>query len=217
MYKIILQLPYNGFHVKATLSLPVQARSLVIFAHGLNNAAISPHEIFLSKELQQAGFGTLNFDFLDEQDGLPEEYRKIELMSHGLLSSTQWLHNHFEYRDFELAYLGSGTGAAIALKAASENGTAIKTVACLGGRLDLVKEDLKQVAMPILLVVGELDFRISEINRQALEVLKASKQLAVIPGASHLFDEPGKASEVARILISWFKKQLAWNRQKTFT
>lgn len=208
MYEIIMQLPFNGFHVTGTLALPVKAQSIIIFSHGFGSAANSPHEQEIAREFHKEGFGTLIFDLLDQHEELPDSYKDIELMSRGVLTSTNWLHGHSQYRSFDLAILGSGTGGAIALKAATQLGPYIKTVVSLSGRLDLIKEDLSRVPCPTLLISGELDFQTTNINRKALEKLKTKKQLAVIPGASHLFEEPGKTKEAARIAISWFKKYL---------
>ena len=167
-----------------------------------------PHEQRLAVSFQQEGFGTLVFDTLDSQEELPDNGRDVELYSKGLIASTNWLHSHSEYRSHKLAYFGSGSGAATALKAAVEMGPAIKSVVCLSGKFEQVKSCLPRVESPTLLIAGELDFNLIADNRHALDRLKVPKQLAVIPGASHLFEEPDKLNEAARIAVSWFKKHL---------
>lgn len=209
MYEIIMQLPFNGFYVKGTLALPVKAKSIIIFSHGFGSTFKSPHEQKIAKKLQQEGFGTLVFDLLDQHEELPDEYKDLGLLSRGLITSTEWLHGHSEYKSMDLAFLGSGRGGATALKAATKlGGSVVKAVVSLSGRLDLVRKELSKVPCPTLLIVGELDFQGVNINRDGLKHLKSQKQLAVIPGASHLFEEPDKTNEAAHIAISWFKKYL---------
>jgi pimeloyl-ACP methyl ester carboxylesterase len=209
MYEIITQLPYNGFHVKGTLTLPVKAKSLIIFSHGFSNNKLNPLMSKMARSFQQEGFGTLIFNLLDEQNQLPIEHKEIIHLSRGLLTSTNWLRSHSQYRSLDLAYFGSGSGAATAIKTTSHSNSIVKTVVSLSGRLDLIKEDLKNVSCATLLIVGELDFRVVKINKQALKHLDVQKQLAVVPGASHLFEEPGKIKKAAQIATSWFRKQLS--------
>lgn len=209
MYEIIMDLPFNGFHVKGVLSLPVRAKSIVIFSHGFGSAFLAPHEQTIAHLLQKEGIGTLVFDLLDEKDDLPNRYKDIDLLSRGLITATNWLHGHSDYRSLDLAFLGSGTGAAIAVKAADKLGFAIKAAILLSGRLDLVREELSQSPTPLLMITGEYDFQCVKLNKEALNKIKAPKQLAIIPGASHLFEEPGKTNEAARIAISWLAKYLA--------
>jgi len=209
MYEIAMQLPFNGYHVEGKLVLPVKAESLIIFSHGYGRSSLMPHEHRLALKFQQEGFATLVFDTLDAHEDIPDDTKDLELLSKGLVASTNWLHSHSEYKGLDLAYFGSATGAATALKTASElPGSTIKTVVAMGGRLDLVKSRLAKVPCPTLLIVGELDFHTVHINRQALDRLKTPKQLAVVPGASHLFEEPDKLNEAAHIAVSWLKKYL---------
>jgi len=214
MYEIVIELPFNGFKVKGILSLPVQARDLIIFSHGFGRFQTTPHEHHLALKFQQEGYGTLEFDLLDEYDEFPSDYKNIELLSRGLLTSTNWLHNHSEYRSLNLAYFGSGTGAATAIKAAAKLGNTIKTIVSLSGRLDLASKELSKVKCPALLIVGDLDFQIVNINQHALQRLKTKNQLAVVPGASHLFEEPDKINEAAKIAISWYRKHVAIEPQQ---
>lgn len=208
MYELKLQLPFNGFQIKGSLVLPVKAKDLVIFAHGWGYASASSHENIIAEKLQTQGFGTLLFDLLDEHEQLPEGYRNIELLSKGLGTSTQWLKGHSQYKNLRLAYIGSGTGAAVAFRVAGILQPLIDAVVSLSGRLDISPQDLSRVTCPSLLLVGELDFKTIDLNREALKHIRGKHQLAVIPGASHLFEEPGKTEDVAQIIASWLRKHL---------
>lgn len=217
MYEISMQLPFDGYHVQGKLTLPVKAQNLIIFSHGHGRSILMPHEHRLALAFQQEGFGTLIFDTLDNHEDIPEESIDIAFLSRGLLTSTQWLHNHSDYHSFNLGYFGSGTGAAAALKAASELGDTIKAVVSMSGRLDLVKAELAEVRCPTLLIAGELDFNIVKKNQKALSKLNVKKQLAVVSGASHLFEEPDKLNKAAHIAGLWFKKYLAPEKLKSDT
>ena len=212
MYEIKMTLPFNGYYVEGKLTLPVKAKSLIIFSHGYGRSVTMPNEHRLAVGFQQEGFGTLVFDTLDAQEELPDNSRGFELFGKGLIASTNWLHSHSEYRSLNLAYFGSGSGAATALKAAAEMGTAIKSVVCLSGKFERIQSYLPKVKSPTLLIAGELDFNLIADNRLALGRLKVPKRLAVIPGASHLFEEPDKLNEASRIAVSWFNKHLRQSR-----
>ncbi len=217
MYETFMQLPFDDYHVKGKFTLPIKAQSLIIFSHGHGRSMLMPHEDRLATAFQQQGFGTLVFDTLDNHENIPEESIGIDLLSRGLLTSTNWLHNHSEYQSLKLAYFGFGTGAAAALKATSELGEKIKAVVSMSGRLDLVKSELPGVQCPTLLISGELDFKIGRINKEALQILNGEKQLAVIPGASHLFEESDKLNKAAHIATSWYKKHLMTGEAKSDT
>jgi len=210
MYEIKLQLPFNGFHITGTMVLPVKAHSLVIFAHGWGNTSESPHEQIIAKDLQSEGIGTLMFDLLDVHDKQPDHLKDMSILTEGLLNATQWINGHSQYQKLHIAYLGSGTGAAVAIQAANKLPShLVKAIISVSGRLDLVRKELARVSCPTLLIVGELDFQIVNINRHAIRFLKRQTQLAIIPGASHLFEEARKQKEVALIISSWLKKYLS--------
>lgn len=214
MYEIQLQLPFNGFHVKGTMSLPVHTENLIIFSHGYGHSHLISHEHRLALKMQQEGFGTLVFDLLDEHNELPDSFSDPAIASKGLITSTNWLHNHSEYHSLKLGLLGSGTGAAAAVTAAAELGTNIKAMVLLSGRLDLAKTALAKIKSPTLLITGELDFQTVNINKHAQKLLKAPNQLAIVPGASHLFEEPDKLNEAAHIAVPWFKKYMLPKTEK---
>jgi dienelactone hydrolase len=217
MYEITMQLPFDGHHVDGKLTLPVKAKSMIIFSHGFGRSSLMPHEHRMALAFQQAGYGTLVFDTLGDYKDLSDSPRELEYLSKGLLAATNWLHSHSEYNLLDIAYCGNGTGAGPALRAASELGEAIKAVICLGGRIDLEKTQLSEVSVPTLLIVGELDFETVGKNKKALSKLNSPKQLAVIPGASHLFEEPDKLNETAHIAVSWYRKYLASGKEKSET
>lgn len=214
MYEIKMQLPFNNYHVDGTLTLPISAQSLIIFSHGYGKSSLMNHEHKLAKRFQKEGFATLVFDMLDNHNEIPDNSRDLKIYSNGLLASTNWLHSHSEYSKMDLAYFGSGTGAAVALKTASMLNKSVKAMVSLSGRLDLAKPYLPKVKIPTLLIAGELDFQIVNINKYAIQHLNYPKQLAVIPGASRLFEESDKLNEAARISTSWYKKYIA-SQEKT--
>lgn len=205
MYEQIIKFPVDGIYMEGNLTLPVKVRSLVIFAQGTGK--FSDEYKTLAKYLQQDGYGTLLFNLSDEKE---ETHHRLDtdLIAQRLVAVTLWITSNSEYRSLDLAYLGSGSGAAIALKAAAELNSKIRAVISCGGRTDLAEDDLEKVISPTLLIVGELDFHTLAVNRHALKLLSGSKELAVIAGASHLFEEPGKLDLVARDIVAWLHKYL---------
>ncbi|RJP14323.1 MAG: alpha/beta hydrolase [Candidatus Abyssobacteria bacterium SURF_5] len=192
------------------LDLPKETESLVIFAHGSGSSRFSPRNSFVAHELQESGIGTLLFDLLTEEEDLVYENRfNIDLIADRLIKTTQWLNEQGELRDLVKGYFGASTGAAAALQAAAALRSEIMAVVSRGGRPDLAMEYLPRVEAPTLLIVGERDRTVIELNMQALARLKCTKELAVITGASHLFEEAGTLEEVSRAAAGWFKRYLA--------
>lgn len=209
MYKTILKLPVENFYLEGEICLPVKAKSLIIFSHGSGSSRFSPRNRRVAKFLHKAGFGTLMFDLMGKNE--EDHYEKrfdIDLLTRRLVAITLWVYNHSEYKNFDLGYFGSSTGAATALNAATRLDSIIKAVVCRGGRPELVSEHLSEVKCPVLQIVGELDFHTIKMNRDAEKKLRCTNQVAVVPGASHLFEEPGKMDLVARDAVTWFKKYL---------
>ncbi|NGP76584.1 alpha/beta hydrolase [Balneolaceae bacterium YR4-1] len=210
MYTSILKLPVENFYLEGEISLPVKAESLIIFSHGSGSSRFSARNNMVARELHKAGFGTLLFDLMSNHE--KEDYEKrfnMDLLTRRLVSITLWIYQHSEYTDLDLGYFGSGTGAATALRAAAKLDSMIKAVISRGGRLDLVKdEELKEVKCPTLLIVGELDFHTLKVNRKAFKNMHCTKQLMVVPGASHLIEEPGKMKQVAKGAVTWYSKFL---------
>ena len=194
------------------LGMPEQAKGVVIFAHGSGSSRLSPRNTFVSRILQQAGIGTLLFDLLTlEEDHVSERRFDIDLLARRLVGATRWLMARPEMKGVSYAYFGASTGAAAALQAAALEGAAIKAVVSRGGRPDLAMRYLELVRAPTLLIVGERDRQVLHLNRLALIRLAGEKELSVIPGATHLFEEPGTLEEAALRAREWFVHHLEPN------
>jgi pimeloyl-ACP methyl ester carboxylesterase len=195
------------------LDLPKDAESLVIFAHGSGSGRFSPRNSFVARTLQEAGIGTLLLDLLTEEEDLVYENRfNIDLIAERLMKTTAAVGERADTRDLFKGYFGASTGAAAALQAAAGMKSEITAVVSRGGRPDLAMDYLPRVEAPTLLIVGERDRTVLELNQQALARLRSIKDLSVIPGASHLFEEPGALEEVSRLAADWFKRYLAGKR-----
>lgn len=200
----------DSISLPGTLALPEKAGSLVLFAHGSGSSRFSSRNRFVARVLQEAQIGTLLFDLLTaEEDQIYENRFNIELITERLVKATEWLARQDETRGLAFGYFGASTGAAAALKAAAGLGSGIKAVVSRGGRPDLAMEFLARVEAPTLLIVGANDEVVLGFNRKAYEKLKTTKNLEIIPGATHLFEEPRTLEQVARAAASWFKKHLS--------
>ena len=195
--------------LEGVLVLPEQAKGMVIFAHGSGSSRFSPRNTYVAGVLQQAGVGTLLFDLLtSEEDRIYEHRFDIDLLARRLVEATLWLRALPELKGAALGYFGSSTGAAAALQGASVLGASIKAVVSRGGRPDLVMQCLEKVLAPTLLIVGQFDRQVLQLNRQAFNRLVAEKELSVVPGATHLFEEPGALELVANLAKDWFVRYL---------
>jgi len=204
-----VKIPAGGVTLEGTLVLPPEARTAVIFAHGSGSSRHSPRNRFVAGVLQEAGIGTLLFDLLTrDEDTVYENRFNIELLTERLSSATLWLREQPQTAGFSLGYFGASTGTASALRAAADLGQAISAVVSRGGRPDMAGEALPKVKAPVLLIVGGSDYQVLELNRRAYDMIKAEKHLAIIPGATHLFEEPGALEEAARLAADWFKRHL---------
>ena len=203
MYEQMLKFPVDETYIEGRLTLPVRASSLVIFAQG--SGPFSEEYLTLAEFLQREGVGTLLFNPAYERE---ERGRRldIEAKARRLVAVTLWISSNADYRALDLAYLGGGSGAAVAFKAASRLKSIIRAVISCGGKIELATDEIKGVICPTLLVVGELDFHIRALNTRAMKLLCGRHEMAVIPGASHLFEEPGKLDMVANDVISWLHK-----------
>jgi pimeloyl-ACP methyl ester carboxylesterase len=200
--------------LEGTLSLPENTGAVVIFAHGSGSSRHSKRNQFVAKVLHAAGIGTLLFDLLTEMEDTVYENRfNIPMITKRLIASTQWLEEKPQAERFRTdklmtGYFGASTGAAAALVAAAELGPQIRAVVSRGGRPDLAMEALDKVHSPTLLIVGGRDESVLELNQQAYELINTEKELKVVPGATHLFEEPGALEEVARLAAEWFGRHL---------
>jgi len=196
--------------LEGTLGLPAAAESVVIFAHGSGSSRLSPRNTFVAGVLQRAGIGTLLFDLLTKEEDRNYERRfDIDLLARRLAGATRWLRERPEAKGMAVGYFGASTGAAAALQGASLVGEEIKAVVSRGGRPDLAMPYLDKVAAPTLLIVGERDLEVLQLNRQALARLAAEKELAIVAGATHLFEEPGALEQAADLAKNWFVRYLS--------
>jgi dienelactone hydrolase len=187
------------------LCVPADARGVVVFAHGSGSSRHSPRNLQVAEALHQAGFGTLLFDLLTRDEDRTYATRfDIALLTERLLAATVFLRMRAELGDRPIGYFGASTGAAAALAAAALDGH-VAAVVSRGGRPDLTPGDLlPKVRAPSLLIVGGADLEVLMLNRQAYAALRAEKTLQIVPGATHLFEEPGALDEVIALAIAWF-------------
>ena len=208
-YRELAKIPADGVTLEGMLVLPEHARGVVLFAHGSGSSRLSPRNNFVAQNLQDAGFGTLLTDLLTkEEDATYENRFNMDLLTWRLERATQWVTEQPRCASLAVGYFGASTGAAAALNAAATLGSSIGAVVSRGGRPDLAMEALPSVQSPTLLIVGSLDDVVIELNRQAYAKLKIEKHLAIVKGATHLFEEPGTLQEVARLAAAWFKRHL---------
>jgi pimeloyl-ACP methyl ester carboxylesterase len=205
----VVQIPLDGLTLEGALGLPVEAGGLIVFVHGSGSNRHSPRNNFVARSLREKGLGTLLFDLLTEWED--RDYRArfdIPLLNERLVAVTRWLREEPDTGALRLGYFGASTGAAAALKAAAELGSEIGAVVSRGGRPDLAESALGRVRSPTLLIVGERDEVVLELNRRAYEELPGEKELAIVAGAGHLFEEPGALDQVARLASRWFCRHL---------
>ncbi len=202
-------IPAGPVHLEGELTIPEDAEALVIFSHGSGSSRFSPRNRMVAKALQKKGIGTLLFDLLTaEEDSIHASRFDIDLLTKRLTAATGWLMEHEISDDLNIGYFGASTGAASALNAAADLPFIIKAVVCRGGRPDLSLPVLEMVKAPVLLIVGGLDSQVVEFNKLAYEKINCEKELKIVSGATHLFEESGKLDEVCILAAKWFKKYL---------
>jgi putative phosphoribosyl transferase len=200
-------IPAAKVNLQAILALPPDASGVVVFAHGSGSGRLSPRNNFAARVLQHAGIATLLVDLLEEQESM--DRRKvfdIDLLAERLLINASWVRQSPDTRGMGVGYLGSSTGAAAALHAAAKEPQGIAAVVSRGGRPDLAMRHLALVEAPTLLIVGGDDTPVVPLNEAALAKLKCPKELVIVPGASHLFEEPGTLEKAAQYARDWFIK-----------
>ncbi len=194
--------------VGGNLTVPRQAQGIVLFAHGSGSSRLSPRNRAVAQALAEAGFATLLFDLLSPaEEGDRAKVFDIELLASRLIAASDWVAQRPELRDLPLAFFGASTGAAAALTAAAAMGDRVAAVVSRGGRPDLA-HNLDVVRCPTLLIVGGADEQVLALNRAARRQLGGPSELAVVPGATHLFEEPGALEQVARLAIDWLARHL---------
>ncbi|MFP5205195.1 MAG: dienelactone hydrolase family protein [Acidobacteriota bacterium] len=208
-----IEIPAEQAILNGELEIPRKARGLVLFAHGSGSSRLSPRNQLVARELRKGGVATLLFDLLTEQEEAIDRNTAhlrfdVELLAGRLLSAVEWVSEAREVRNLPIGCFGASTGAAAALVAAARS-RQIVTVVSRGGRPDLAGEALEEVHVPVLLIVGSNDCTVLNWNRQALGRLQGEKKLEIVPGATHLFEEPGTLEQVAQLARAWFEQRLA--------
>ena len=206
----LVHIPAGNATIEGMLEIPERAVGLVLFAHGSGSSRHSPRNNYVAGELRQAGVGTLLMDLLTPEEDSDYELRfDIGLLTQRLLVAAHWVGTQASTRHLPLGFFGASTGAAAALEAAARLGADAKAVVSRGGRPDLASaKALISVTAPTLLLVGGFDGVVIDLNRLAYDQLQGEKELVIVPGATHLFEEPGTLEEVARLAAAWFARHL---------
>ncbi|MDD5374272.1 MAG: dienelactone hydrolase family protein [Acidithiobacillus sp.] len=197
----------EGTRLEGNWVIPENALGLVLFAHGSGSSRLSPRNNYVAQVLRDGGIATLLFDLLtEEEDRVYATRFDIGLLSERLALATRWTQRQPEAAGLPLGYFGASTGAAAALRAAARFGDAIAAVVSRGGRPDLTGPAISRVTAPTLLIVGGLDDVVIGMNETAYAELRAEKQMVIVPGATHLFEEPGALEEAASLALAWFQR-----------
>ena len=209
-FEKLAHIPADNVHIEGMLELPELARGIVIFAHGSGSSRHSPRNNYVARILHAGGMGTLLMDLLTPEEDMDYQVRfDIPLLTRRLLAATHWLKTEQQIQHLPIGYFGASTGAAAALQAAAVLGNKISAVVSRGGRPDMAGEDsLSMVSAPTLLLIGGLDDVVIELNQEAYSHMHCTKHIAIIPGATHLFEEPGTLETVASLAGDWFKQYL---------
>ena len=207
MEKLDMDIQLSSLSLKGDLIVPENAIGIVVFSHGSGSSRFSTRNKMVAELMQEQYIGTLLFDLLtEEEDRIYENRFNIDLLASQLIETTEWLWEHKETKNLPIGYFGASTGAASALKAAAFLGEMIKAVVSRGGRPDLVITELSLVTAPTLLIIGSLDVPVIGMNKMAYDKLESVKEIKIVPGATHLFEETGKLQEVADLAITWYKR-----------
>ena len=219
--QIALTVPAGSAELAADVFLPHGARGLVVFAHGSGSSRHSPRNQFVAAKINEGGLGTMLIDLLTEQEEVIDRQTAelrfdIPLLGERLAAITDWVVRQRHFADLALGYFGASTGAAAALLAAAERPTVVGAVVSRGGRPDLAGPALANVLAPTLFIVGGEDHVVLKLNREAMAQLpkQTKSKLEVVPGATHLFEEPGTLDQVAALARAWFREHLGFARQK---
>ena len=204
-----VEISIGDMRFPGTVGIPLGARGLVLFAHGSGSSRLSPRNVFVARGLHEAGLATLLFDLLTEREDRVYETRfDIKLLTERMTGAAEWALAEPLTRELRLGFFGASTGAAAALRAAAKLGPDVFAVVSRGGRPDMTGSVIADVRSPTLLIVGERDTTVLGMNRRAYAQLRVEKELAVVPGATHLFEEPGALEEVTRLAADWFVRHL---------
>jgi len=203
----VVRIPVDGAHIEGALELPDSPIGLVLFAHGSGSSRHSPRNNYVARVLREHGIGTLLMDLLTPEEDRDYSRRfDIDLLVERLRAAAHWVRQNPGTAALPVGYFGASTGAAAALRAAAHEAS-IAAVVSRGGRPDLAPSaELRKVQAPTLFLVGGQDFGVIELNESAFSHLQCEKQLVIVPGATHLFEEPGTLEEVAAQAAKWFEK-----------
>ena len=206
----LVHIPAGSATIEGMLEIPGHATGLVLFAHGSGSSRHSPRNNYVARVLREAGIGTLLMDLLTAEEDSDYQTRfDIPLLTRRLTVTTQWLQKQADLKSLPLGYFGASTGAAAALQAAAKMGRAVAAVVSRGGRPDLAGQAvLRQVVSPTLFLVGGFDGEVVGLNQAACDMMNCEKHLAIVPGATHLFEEPGALEAVAKQATAWFTRFL---------
>lgn len=206
----LIHVSHSHVSLEGMLKIPDKAYGIVLFAHGSGSSRFSPRNNFVANKLFSSGLGTLLIDLLTPEEDQNYQTRfDIDLLSDRLKAVVEWLGKEPATKDLAIGLFGSSTGAAAALQVAAAMKEKVKSVVSRGGRPDLAMEFLHKVVAPTLFIVGGDDTAVIELNQKAYQKLSCTKEFKIIPGATHLFEEPGCLEEVAKLADEWFLIQLA--------
>ena len=204
-----VHIPVGRTTLKGELVIPQDAKAIIIFSHGSGSSRFSIRNQKVAQYLHENNFGTLLIDLLTEEEDSHYSNRfDIDLLTKRLAGATEWLEKLPAAKDCRIGFFGASTGAASALKAAARL-PEIGAVVSRGGRPDLAANSLEHVKAPVLLIVGSLDTEVLHLNKQAFKKLKCPKELVIVEGASHLFEEEGKMDKVSGLAAVWFEEYLS--------
>ncbi len=205
--------PVGAVSLEGELQIPQNAHGLVLFAHGSGSSRLSPRNQFVARILRESGLGTLVFDLLTREEEVIDSFTRhlrfdIPLLAERLVGATRWVETVDAVHGLRPGFFGASTGGGAALVAAAQLGEKIGAVVSRGGRPDLASGWLSRVKCPTLLMVGELDPVVVDLNRTAMDQMTCLRELRLIPGATHLFEEPGTLERVAHEAAEWFTQYL---------
>jgi putative phosphoribosyl transferase len=218
----LVQVPAGSVTLEGNLTLPKESQAIVLFAHGSGSSRHSPRNRYVARLLNEANLATLLIDLLTPHEEVVDARTAqlrfdIDLLAERLVDATDWLTQFPDTKHLRIGYFGASTGAAAALVAAALRPDVVGAVVSRGGRPDLAGPALMQVQAPTLLIVGENDRQVIELNREALAQMRCEKQLVIVPGATHLFEEPGALDVVAQLARDWFQRHLIGAARATAT
>ena len=218
-YESLVSIKIQDITLVGNLTIPPNSEAIILFAHGSGSSRQSPRNCYIASLLQKVGLSTLLIDLLSVAEERVDSYTMhlrfdIPLLARRLAGVTDWLLNNPETRHLSIGYFGASTGAAAALVAATKYPREVKAIVSRGGRPDLAGRSLQNVKSPTLLIVGGKDTDVIELNEQARKLIRAECKIVIVPGATHLFEEPGKLEAVAKLTSQWFLQYLTKSSQK---